>query len=247
MINTVLIDTQTEALQKLASQLDQFCPEILTTGMAHSVENALQLINHQKPNLVFMGIEISNCTNFHLYCQFTSTNFETIFIGSKKEYAFEAIRRNAVGFILKPVKIEELLVAAQHASLRIKKRETYQNNRNLVKKILNRFPDADTIGIPTIEGFEFIAVNDIIHCEGQQKNTRVVTKGRSDIISSYNLGTFRKLLDGSCFFSPHKSHLINLNHIKKFNIEGTIIMKNNDWIPVARRRKSAFLNEIKRF
>ena len=82
------------------------------------------------------------------------------------------------------------------------------------------------IGIPTMEGYEIIQPEDVIRCEGMQNCTRIITKERSDIISSYNLGKFIKLFGNEIFFSPHKSHLINFLHVKKYLKEGTIIMND---------------------
>lgn len=122
-----------------------------------------------------------------------------------------------------------------------------ENNRNKIfpEKHFRKSSNEDQIGIPTIEGFEFIPVRDIIRCEGLQKCTRVITKDRTDIVSSCNLGEFRKMLEPYGFYSPHKSHLINLIYIKKYHKEGKILLMNNSSVPVAKRRIREFLDKVK--
>ena len=83
------------------------------------------------------------------------------------------------------------------------------------EKILNERVENALVGIPNIEGFDFVFVKEIIRCEGLQKCTRIITTSKTDIISSYNIGEFRKLLEPYHFFSPHKSHLINLAFINQ--------------------------------
>jgi two-component system LytT family response regulator len=78
-----------------------------------------------------------------------------------------------------------------------------------------------------------------------QKCTRVITRDKTDIVSSYNLGEFRKMLEPYGFYSPHKSHLINLNYIRKYHKEGNILMVNHSYVPVAKRKKKEFLNQVK--
>lgn len=100
------------------------------------------------------------------------------------------------------------------------------------------------VGIPTIDGYEFLFPNEIIRCEGLQKCTRILTSTKTDIISSYNIGEFKKLLESFHFYAPHKSHLINLAYVKKYKREGIIILRDNTQIPVSKRRKGDFLEMI---
>lgn len=107
-------------------------------------------------------------------------------------------------------------------------------------------PHTKLIGIPTMEGLEFISVEEIIRCEGLQKCTLVVTTEKTDIISSYNIGKFVDLLEVNGFFHCHRSHLINLQYIKKYTREGYIFFSvNSKPVPLARRKRGAFLNEMK--
>lgn len=113
-----------------------------------------------------------------------------------------------------------------------------------LEKLLKDKRTDELIGIPTLDGFDFISVGEIIRCEGLQKCTRIVTTSKTDIISSYNIGEFRKLLEPYYFFSPHKSHLINLAFLKKYKREGTIILRDNSCIPVSKRKKGEFLELV---
>lgn len=107
-------------------------------------------------------------------------------------------------------------------------------------------PHTKLIGIPTIEGLEFIDTEKIIRCEGLQKCTLIVTTEKSDIISSYNIGKFADLLEENGFFSCHRSHLINLQYVKKYTREGYIFFSaNSKPVPLARRKRCAFLKEMR--
>ena len=86
----------------------------------------------------------------------------------------------------------------------------------------------------------------IIRCEGVQRCTKLILKENKSILSSYNLGEFRKLLEAYHFYSPHKSHLISLNHIVRYDKEGTIEMTDGVAVPVARRRRQDFLEKMTR-
>ncbi len=135
--------------------------------------------------------------------------------------------------------IDQLPLETQTIELHLLKAKLEHLEQLLQEKNVDKL-----IGIPTLEGFDFIAVKEIIRCEGLQKCTRIVTTSKTDIISSYNIGEFRKLLEPYFFFSPHKSHLINLAFLKKYKREGTIMLRDNACIPVSKRKKSEFLELV---
>ncbi len=105
-------------------------------------------------------------------------------------------------------------------------------------------PNNNLIGIPTVDGMEYIDVHKIIQCEGLQACTRVITTDRPNIISSYCIGKFLKLLQPFGFYSPHKSYIINLRHVKRYGKEGIITLTDKHHVPVSRRRKTEFLGLI---
>lgn len=106
-------------------------------------------------------------------------------------------------------------------------------------------PHTKLIGIPTIEGIDFLYSHEIIRCEGLQKCTRIVSTRGSAMVSAYNIGEFKKLLEAYGFFSCHKSHLINLMHVKKLTREGFVYLSDNGAVPLARRKRIEFLAMLK--
>ena len=102
---------------------------------------------------------------------------------------------------------------------------------------------ARLLGIPHLHGISFVKGEEIIRCEGMQRLTKVVTTDGS-IISSYNIGEFCILLKGWGFFLSHKSHLINLNFLRNYDTEGIITLRDGSSVPLARRRREAFMAQI---
>lgn len=115
----------------------------------------------------------------------------------------------------------------------------------MLQNLINPNSPSNKIGIPTARGLEFLEAGNIIRCEGVQRCTKVVSHQNS-ILSSYNLGEFRKLLESYNFYAPHKSHLISLDHIVRYDKEGFIEMSDQEQIPVSRRRRQEFLEKMTR-
>lgn len=246
-ISTILIDDEPKALKALHNKITRYCPDISVLDTAESAEAGYQLILKHQPELVFLDVAMPHETGFDLLKRLPSLNFEIIFVTGFDDYAIEAFKFSAIGYILKPIESTDLLQAVDNAKQRIALKEANVRNQQLLNNLTQPRSRHNKIGIATTAGFTFVDVKDIIRCEGLQRCTKVVLQNGKTLVSSYNLGAFVKLLENHGFFSPHRSHLVNLAHISNYHHEGTITMVDNSGIPVARRRKQAFLDEMRCF
>jgi two-component system LytT family response regulator len=245
MINSILVERNEENKEFLNSRIRQYCPQVNIRGSVNTVNFARDLIADVQPDLLFLDINIPPLSSgFKLLEEYSGFEFETIIISNVDQQALKALQYSVSGYILRPIQPDALQIAVSNAQQRIQIKRENRKNQLLVEKLLKQTSEDQIIGFPTIDGFDFYPVKEIIRCEGLQRCTRIVTKSRSNIISSYNLGEFNKLLKPYGFFSSHRSHLINLKLVKKYNREGTIIMVDDSLVPVAKRKKSEFLDSI---
>ncbi len=244
MISTLLIDKDKTALTNLEQLLINHCPHISICGKIGSYKDVLENIETLNPDLVFLDIDVPQIDTKYVFDIFRPFNCEVIITSETDKHAVNALNNSVSGYLLKPIQKDELVKTVKNASKRIRNKQRLKSNSTNQSSSQNNNKSKEVIGIPTTEGYEFILVNDIIRCEGMQKCTRIITNEKTDLISSYNLGEFKKLLDKYGFYSPHKSHLINLNMIRKYHKEGNLLMCNGSWVPVAKRRKKDFLNRI---
>ena len=124
-----------------------------------------------------------------------------------------------------------------------------QNNQvsNLVQTIKTQQNPINKIGVPTNDGIMFMNIDDIILCEADGNYTVFHLTGSNKFISSRTLKEYEELLTGYNFFRAHKSHLINLKHIKRYikGEGGTVIMSNDKEVEVSRRNKEGFMTLMK--
>lgn len=232
MISSILIDKDRRFLESFEYLLQNHFPFIEVNGKANCINHFNELSTKASPDLLFVNSDFLNNPTFSAI----QNKAELIFILNDKQNLPDTVVSSSFNYLLKPIQRLDLINIVNNAKYRIlAQRERNKNNR-LIRSLLKFHPQKEIIGIPTIEGYEFIAVKKIIRCEGLQKCTRVVTVEKSNIVSSYNLGEFKKILEPFGFFLPHRSFLINLKHIKKYQKEGTITMSDNSSVPVARRR-----------
>ena len=244
MYSAVIIDDEAKLREVLCIKLNRFCPEIKIVGQAGNAEEGFQLINELNPQLIFLDISMPVESGFDLIHKFQTIDFEIIFVTGYNEYSLDALKVSAVDYLLKPVQTEGLIRAVDKAKARIDDR-TKAREYKILQHNLSHLGDQKTkIAIPGTQAYEFVEIQHIIRCEGWQKYTRIHLSNGSEIVSSYNIGVFKELLENYQFFSTHKSHLINKNHIKRYLKDGTLIMADDSNVPVSRRRKEAFMEEI---
>lgn len=108
-LNCILIDDETEALDRLESLLIKF-DFVNILAKVDSAEEAVGKIVDLKPNLVFVDVEMPRKTGFDIIKEVREQNVNPkfIFVTGYNQYAIKAIRAAAFDFLLKPVDIDEL-------------------------------------------------------------------------------------------------------------------------------------------
>jgi two-component system, LytTR family, response regulator len=243
MINTLLISEESPSLETLIGHLASYCPQLEIGGIAASREEAQQLLEAVNPELVFMDMDIIMNAGASIFEPYPG-EFETIILHSSVNLNKESVVAETIHYLFQPVQVKELLAVVAHANHRISLKREWLKCRQLLAQLHCQSPPNNLIGIPTMEGAEFLKVGEIIRCEGLQRLTKVYTE-RGVIISSYNIGEFGKLLCPYGFFAPHKSHLINLQYLLRYHVEGSITLRDGSRVPLARRRRGAFLEGVR--
>ena len=244
MITSLILDREPKSLQLLQEKIDSYCPNVLVSGTSQSLQSAQDLIETKQPDLIFLDLETGSTHNFNWQLLNITQTPEVVFLSKERNSTLDVVSKFSVPYLKKPVHKDALMQVVSEVEYQVlQKRKSMANKQGafLPSPLSNKM-----VGVPTMEGYEFIPANKIIRCEGLQKCTRVVTLDRSDIVSSYHLGIFKKLLQPFGFFLPHKSFLINLSLIKKFHKEGTITMVDDSHVPLARRKRTEFLSMVRR-
>lgn len=239
MLKAILIDDDYRDREILELLLKKYCAsEVLIAGTADTVNMGYQLILEIKPDLVFLDVELGMETGFALLSKFSDFSFKVIFVTAYDRYALQAIKFNALDYLLKPVEITELVQAVQ----KIAKANTVSIDaelKNLLHTLHHPQQKSNRIAIPVLHGYKMIAVEDIQYCEARKEYTYIYNTKEPAICSSVNLGEYEELLQDYAFFRVHHSYLVNKDHVKQYikTDGGELMVGNNILIPVSRRKK----------
>jgi two-component system, LytTR family, response regulator len=245
MITAIIIDDEAKGRLALREKLLAYCSQVNVLAEAANGAEALMLIQHHQPQLIFLDIEMPRMNAFEMLNELPKKNFHIIFTTAYDQYAIRAIKYAAFDYLLKPIDIEELKAAVSKldttSTNQTKKQvELLQENMKEPKKQLNK------LAIPTLEGLLFYDIADIVHLEANSNYTNIYLSSKTKITASKTLKELEELLPAAIFFRTHHSHLINLNYIKRYikGDGGQIELQNGNYVDVSRRKKEEFLKVI---
>jgi len=244
-IKTILVDDERKALAILKNKIERLCPGIDVIAETQNPKEAISLIMNLKPDLVFLDIAMPELNGFDVLKQFEQPNFEIIFATAFDDYAIEAIRHCAIGYLVKPIDNDDLQNSVNNAIKNIEEKTALKKNKILIENLGVQKFQKKKIVIPSTDGLEFVKISEIIHCEGVDGYTKIYFENLKPILSSNSIGHFNKLLKEHDFYLVHKSHLINVEHIEKYLNEGYVLLTQNHKIPVSRNKRADFLNSLR--
>jgi two-component system, LytTR family, response regulator len=245
MITATIVDDEPDCCESLVILLERYCPEVKVLDICYSAETAMQSIKEHQPKILFLDIEMPFMNGFEMLERLGDINFELIFTTSYDQYAIKAIRYSALDYLLKPVDREELQKAVQKAAQR-NQHMLPQQLEMLLQKLKNPIVPVNKIAIPTMEGFQLLAVESIISCESQGNYTHLFLKDKRKIIASRNLKDIEELLEGNPFLRVHHSHIVNINEVEKYikGEGGYLLMSDGSSINVSKSRKELLLKKF---
>jgi len=247
MTKAVLVDDDPKNITILKTLLQQLHSNIEVIGEANNAEEAARLIPQLDPNLVFLDIEMPFGNAFDLLDKLMPVKFEVIFITAFDEYSLKAFKYSALDYLLKPVDIDDLLIAVQKAEKRIELKNINEQLSNLLFNLKKPGLSVAKIAMPVNDGFDFVAIDELISCESKNNCTIVYTNSGKKYTCNRTIKDYEELLPENVFFRIHHSFIVNINFIRKFFKDGRggyVELLDGTTIPVAYRRKDEFLGKL---
>ena len=244
----IIVEDDRQQQESLKNLLAEHFPELSILGVASSIPEARALLGRVKPDLAFMDVMLPPETSFDLISSLDRISFEIIFTTSFEEFAVRAFRLSAVDYLVKPIATADLVGAINAFKRRKQNEETPLHLQNLLDNLQLAKSDSAKIALPTLTGYLFIKVRDIIRCESDNTYTTFFTTSKQKIVVSKTLKDCEQMLADFRFFRVHNSHLINLEYINEYiKGEGGIVkMSDGSQIDVSRRRKEEFLAVLRK-
>ena len=242
MLKTVLVDDEINALEALEWKLNRYVKDLQITK-CNSPVKAIEIIEKEKPDLVFLDIDMPEMDGFSMLKQLSNINFDLIFTTAHDEFALKAIKVSAIDYLLKPVDKDELITAVE------KVRESRKDNalEDKLHLLFNNINGKnDKISIAADGKIYLLDKDDVIMLKSDKSYTTIFMVNDKKIVVSKTLKEVEKKFEYSEFFRVHNSYLINVNHVKEYlkSMGGELIMSNGMSASISRNKKNELLEKL---
>lgn len=244
-IKTVIVEDELAAQITLKTYLAQYCPQIELIGIAANAKEGIAIINELQPTLVFLDVELPFGNAFDILEGTKTVAYKTIFVTAFSNYAIQALNVSAAYYLLKPVNIQELIVAVNKVHEEFEKAMHFNLNEVIMHN-LQQTVETQQLVLPTIEGFDVINMQDVIRLKGNGNFTNVYTSEQKSYMVCRFLKHFEALLPVN-FIRVHKSHIVNKNYIKSYQKGngGTLLLVDGAEVEVSATYKEQLLSKFK--
>src|SRR5215510_5629428 len=113
MLRSIIIDDEPQNASILKTDLAAHCPSVDIVSVCHSAKEGILAIKKEKPDLIFLDIEMPWMNGFEMLEMLDEIHFSVIFTTAHDQFAAKAFRISAVDYLLKPIDANDLKEAVQ--------------------------------------------------------------------------------------------------------------------------------------
>ncbi|VAW87263.1 Autolysis response regulater LytR [hydrothermal vent metagenome] len=234
MINILIVDDEPHARDDLENKIGTD-PAFNIIGKCANAFEAIREINRKRPDVVFLDIKMPKISGIEMLSMLDKGDMPRIvFVTAYSEHAIEAFEKNAIDFLLKPVKINRLSVTLERL------KDNHQPQAHVIETL-----SIPMQFIPCYKGScdYLININNVCHAfSSPTTGTHIVTQEDGQVFhSSLALKT---LEENTPLTRCHRQHLVSpkaIKHIEKIdNGLGQIHTYKGEIIPVSRNYMKDF-------
>lgn len=235
-MKTLLVDDEPHNCELIETLLTlHFQHDVEVIGHAYSVDEAAEVLQNTKVDLVFLDIQMPTKNGFELLSFFQPPSFEVIFITSFEQYALPAIQADAVSYLLKPVDIDELKHAVKKAS-----------KMRLLRELNNEY--ISKIAVHEGDKVVYLYTNEIISFEAQGRYTKIMlSSGKFHIVAKHLKVLETEVGSSNTFIKINRSVLLNVSYVAEYSKSEPFIITLNNGVSfeISRRKRQEILATLR--
>lgn len=245
MINAIIVDDEMNAIKALSLELKNFSSQVALTGHFTSASGAIDFLKNNDVDVVFLDMEMPEMSGLDFLEHFHQRNFLVVFTTAFSKYALNAIKQEAVYYLLKPIDIMELETCIKRIDKALSKDAFEEKLDEALEKLGLIKGGPQKIKLNYDGKIIFYNPDEILYSEGDGNYSWIYFEKKDKILVTKKLKQLEEDLPEPIFYRVHNSYIINLNKIKAYNKnEGVVVLENNTVIPVSRQKRNNILSKI---
>lgn len=240
MLKAVILDDEPRGSKLLQHKLQALEEPLQVEAVFNDPLEALAGIGKAKPDVLFLDVEMPILNGFQFLEKLGSFDFEVIFVTAFNAYTLDALRINALDYLLKPVDDEELQCAISRLKEKLIKKKNFNEGST------EPLPANKRVALPTAEGVYLVKKTDIIKVEAMSNYSTFCLAEGKKIIVSKTLKEFEQLLNDVFFLRINRSVIVNLEYASKYRKGegGTLELVDGSEIEVSSSKKEALMQKL---
>jgi two-component system, LytTR family, response regulator LytT len=214
-IRAVVVDDEPLAREELTHLLAEI-DAVEVIGDASNGVDALELIERERPQLVFLDIRMPGLDGFQLVRQLSRRQItaQIVFVTAYDQYAIKAFEVSATDYLLKPVERKRLEAAIEKAKGRLGQVDAPPSIEALLGALAERRGEhLKRIPVRRGERLGLVDTASLIYAYIADGTVYVVAGGASEATSYRTLEELEADLDPQVYMRVHRSYLANINKV----------------------------------
>lgn len=242
MVSIVLVEDELIIAEDMTNILENIGYTIL--GVAIDFDEAIAILETKKPDLILLDINLSGKKDGIELAEEINKRFGIPFIFTTSYTDSDTLERakkvNPINYLVKPFKKEQLYTAIEIAIFNMAKKSEaiVQDEESYRDALIIK----DALFIKDKFKYTKLTIADILWIKSDGNYLEINTVNKKEIIRATMAG-FMGRLNRNNFFRTHKSYIVNLDYLTKFETPYVTILETK--IPISKTFSEELLRRIK--
>ena len=226
-LRCVIVDDEPLAVKLLEGFVAR-TPFLALAGSFTDPVAAMTAIRAERPELVFLDIQMPDLDGMEL-SRMIPPETKIVFTTAFKQYAFESYEVSALDFLLKPVRYQKFLAAAEKAREWFEGRRFLDSLRSLemtgkAQRSLEMTGNPEGIFLKAEGEYRKVRLEEIVCVEGMKDYVLVNLVGeKQPLVVHTTMKAMEELLPPQGFMRIHRSAIVALGQIRSVSPSGDIV------------------------
>lgn len=242
-IRTIIVDDEALARERVRTMLENE-PDIEIIAECSDGAQAVEAIQGQEPDLVFLDVQMPELTGFDVVARLDPEKLPAvIFITAHDQFALQAFEVHAVDYLLKPFDRERFQTALRRATDRLRQRQTHEWKDRLSALLTDLKPSsepADRIAVKSSGRVVLIRVPDIDWIEASDNYVNIHV-GKASHLHRETMSNMERQLPPKTFLRISRSTIVNVDRIQElqpmFHGEYMVLLRDGTRLTLSRSHR----------
>ena len=244
-LTILIVDDEAPARKKLRKFLSE--ERNITILEASDGQEAIEKIEQEKPDLVFLDIQMPKITGFEVIDAVGIDNMPAlVFVTAYEQYAIDAFEVHALDYLLKPFDEQRFIKTYQRALDQIAAHHPQTAAvASVVTEIRKHEGNLQRILVKEASRYLFVKTADVMYFSSDEKYVELHTANKKKYLIRDTVVNLEQRLDTAKFVRIHRTTILNLDFLHEIQPyshgDCIAVLNNGEQLTISRRYRDRLL------